>query len=917
MYRLLKSNACLVALIVMSGIILNFGCGGGGGSMSSVNQSVVDTNQQNTVQVPVTQTQQEFIDTAKSEYAKAPESPEANFKMALADSIVNASTHPEIDSLSNDAQGISPSAIGLLRNVVSQSSYSPNYSLVSGINFSAAALKMNAASTVTIGSLQDTLLSSIVPVIDRELNFLRKAEVAEFKYVTTYAYIKRIASNSGVITFGAGDSDELVIDQTDILIIDGVLTMAKGFLNFACVFNFDAQSSQNSYNDVTEVLKIREYSNASGKGVTCLKAARENIALGFDKIVQALQIRALNNNPIPRRKLFWADAAACELVSKELSYIRDALRAGTAVDLKFPEIVSNSAAVVNVNFSAWEKTPAAVDLKTFVKAVMAVDPKSTDATAYDFTLGGLFPAFTSKTAIQAKIDAVRAINSINAISFLQKLIIVDNPAFNNSDMIDIARLVSQIEQAYKTRNVALFTSLFDATDSVAIAQAAAYTASGLPNGAENMEVEDYVLPYDANGIVLGIVARKHNHPTAFKLSKIYNPTSKKLEFRILKVIDNFENNDANFAGIAISPVTSGVEIVDNINFVDGALKAGISQIYAAGYKASFDATKVVLGNGMDGLPLGLEAVVKNSDGTLSKIKTSNFQSTWFGVVPSIQIQEPVSKCSFLVKANFRGEGIVTKKQVNGFTYFKPTKEYAVPNENLTLNFTIPTLPQYEYRYMDVVIASSDFYFEFASDIANINSNLKVIAGRALPNGNITVKMYPRLSNNNNNSFSSYKYLLTGNLNYTGGASATVPMTVVENIAATALNIIASPSGAPTTWDYYTNGPNAANMKMRFIFKNDATNGMTYEFIPNKDYPNVKESGTFSINLTSTWGNIIGTMLVDSGTYPKGFGNQQVGSTGQFGISLDSLLLSEPFLAKSNYTNQNNVTITEGYKKVLP
>lgn len=887
MNRLLKNHAGLVAILAMICLVLNYGCGGGGGSMTSVNQSV-DTNQQNTTQVPVTQTQQEFIDAAKAEYAKSPESPEANFKMAVAESILNTSGNAELDSLSNNAQGLAPSIVGLLKIFTSQQNYSPSVNLVSGINFSAAALKLNAASTVTVGSVQDVIVSTIIPVINRELVFLRKAEVPEFKYETTYAYLKRMASNP---TITLADNDAVVLDQTDILVIDGFLSIAKGFLHFACVFNFDAQSSQANYNDVTEVLKIREYSNASGKGITNLKAARENVALGFDNIVQALTLRAQNNEPQPRRKLIWADRAACELASKELSYIRDALRAGTAYDLKFPEIVSNAAAFVRINFSAWESNPTAVDLKQFIKAVMAADPKSSDAASYDFTLGGLFPEFTSKAAIQAKIDSVKAINSINVISFLQKFVVVDNPAFVNADLVDVARLVSQIETSYRTRNATLFASLFDATQQVAIDQAAAYKLSGLPNGAENMEIRDYLF----DGSNLAIIADKHNHPMVFNLSKIYNPTSGKMEFRILKVLDNFDNNDANFAGITIAPAANTNLMVNTANFEDGALKPGFSEVFASGVQVTMDPGKVTLTSMLNGASLILgSAIAINADKTFTKVGISD-PLYWLAPLRVYQLLEPAPKCNFLICSIIGGNGVVTKRQVSGLTYYKPTKEYTLPTDKVTLGFTVPTLPTYEYKYMYVRVtieeANAMSFVDFVSDISNINSNLKVVIGRALSAGSkISVKMVPAISNRYYSE--NYRYKLTGSLDYSSGASATVAMTLIDNFNARAMAVLTSGTGK---WESQN-----VNDKRMFFFKTDGT----YEFYPDKTATNVKELGTFGIDFSSEFnGTIWGTVTTPSGSQIIGFQNQQL-----FQNALDSLLAPEP-LVRLDYSNYN-------FKKVL-
>lgn len=191
----LSSKVLAIILTVTLASTVLVGCGGGGGSMSSVNSST--TSGSTSTQQVVTPTQQQFISDAEKEYAAAPESPAANFKMAIAESFKNQTSSSDMSALSQNAQTIAPYTVGIL-NAVFNGYNAPSFSISEGVNFMGSALKLNAASVITVGSLQDTLQQTLIPLIDRELVFLRKAETPDFKFETTRAYFKGLISGSAV-----------------------------------------------------------------------------------------------------------------------------------------------------------------------------------------------------------------------------------------------------------------------------------------------------------------------------------------------------------------------------------------------------------------------------------------------------------------------------------------------------------------------------------------------------------------------------------------------------------------------------------------------------------------------------------------------------------------------------------------------
>ncbi len=408
----LFENKLTIFLIIITLSTFLAGCGGGGGSVSNIYSS---SNDANAIKPAVlTSHQNLFVNEAKADYAINPDSPQANFKMAIAESFLNLSNNGELNTLSNnlyqDGKEISPTLSDLMKTVVSKDGYSPSVTFSSGLNIAAAIIKLNAfGTTTTFAKLQDTIQDFMIPALDKEISYLRKCETASFQYTNTRLYFKKLFKINDYVASDPLDNTEYMLDQSDAYILDGLLLLNKSAIHFACAFNFDATQSTDVYNDVTNVFKLRDSSNPAGKGAANLKAARENFALSLEKISIAAGLRM--QNPAITKKLFWDQSSggqAFNLIKTQLGYIVSALRAGGSYKLSSPEL--SSSAYIMVNFSAWENNPGAVDLKIYLKALNAMDSQSTDTASYDFSLGGLFPECTSKQAANNKIDGLKQQN---------------------------------------------------------------------------------------------------------------------------------------------------------------------------------------------------------------------------------------------------------------------------------------------------------------------------------------------------------------------------------------------------------------------------------------------------------------------------------------------------------------------------
>ncbi|MEZ7892256.1 MAG: hypothetical protein QMC67_10950 [Candidatus Wallbacteria bacterium] len=830
----------LMLTIALSSTILT-GCGGGGGSMTSVNSS---TTGGASVQVN-TPTQQQFIAEAENEYNAAPNAPVANFKMAIAESFKNQSSNSDMSALSQNAQTIAPSIVGVL-NAVFNGYNAPVFSVSDGINFMGSALKLNSASAITVGSLQDTLQLVIIPLIDREIMFLRKAETAEFKFETTRAYFKGLISGTSIKTL---DNTRLIIDRSDIFIIDGVLSIAKGFIHFACAFNFDAANSGGTYNDTTNILKLREFNVANGKGVTNLKLAYENIALGFKSFIDAFRIRKSSNVIIPSERLFWASSESLDLAVTEFTRLYNAITTSNG-ELRFPEILSDTNAYLKINLIAWTANPSVVDLKTFAKAVMSLDENSKDTTAYDYTLGGLFPEFTSKEAVKNKISTLKAIKAITNLSFLQKFFFGDTNdyQYQENEIIAAGELVAKIEKAYKTKDIVLFNSLFTGGNNCIFTE--------IPAGAENIETIDYVYTPPANRWAnnfsvqpdptygyLGIIAKKHNHPMMFKVLPVKDTATGKYSIQINSILNY---NNTNLSESEFFEQTQPAFQQNRSH-----LEAGNSTVIFTNKYFKLIPSGVV--------SLGLSQVkpeLRGPDGSLVILSgnydwNTNTMTYYQGLICA------AGTYNASMKAKITGRGLLGKYEYwgnnsyyttysmadsdYGWTYIRPfTSKTYTSDKDMTVNFTqIPSeLEQNNYQGMTVNLyfmdANNNYVqsLSFSSDISNINNTLKAVINDnsiAQMPLNLTVEMIP-FKNNYYNTALSYK-LVGKTATAVAQADHMVFNIAMEKMTVNRTDVVNALTNG--TWEV-----SVSNLK----FNPD----MTYEFYPDKANMNVKESGTFEI-----------------------------------------------------------------------